>query len=249
MALQFILGSSGSGKSTYLYQKVVEESMKNPRQNYLILVPEQFTMQTQKELISLHPKHAIMNIDVLSFNRLAFRVFDELGKTDFVVLEETGKNLVLRKVAGEKQKELKVLGGNLKKMGYIGELKSLISEFMQYNVTPEMIETVSEKETSSFSYKMQDVVTMYQGFFDYLSLKTRGHIKNCCALLGWHISDEQVKKLKQKNITTVVSALDNDRCGEKGTELLKKYFDVIRFQYPEGVKDAGEMDERVLIET
>ncbi|MGN1175258.1 MAG: PD-(D/E)XK nuclease family protein, partial [Roseburia sp.] len=169
MALQFILGGSGSGKSTYLYQKVVEESMKNPRQNYLILVPEQFTMQTQKELISLHPKHAIMNIDVLSFNRLAFRVFDELGKTDFVVLEETGKNLVLRKVAGEKQKELKVLGGNLKKMGYIGELKSLISEFMQYNVTPEMIETVSEKETSSFSYKMQDVVTMYQGFLDYLS--------------------------------------------------------------------------------
>ena len=49
MALQFILGGSGSGKSTYLYQKVVEESMKNPRQNYLILVPEQFTMQTQKE--------------------------------------------------------------------------------------------------------------------------------------------------------------------------------------------------------
>ena len=65
-------------------------------------------------------------------------------------------------------------------------------------------------------------------------------------MLGWHISDEQVKKLKQKNITTVVSALDNDKCGEKGTELLKKYFNVIRFQYPEGVKDAGEMDERTL---
>lgn len=168
MALQFILGSSGSGKSTYLYQKIVEESIKNPKQNYLILVPEQFTMQTQKELISLHPKHAIMNIDVLSFNRLAFRVFDELGKTDFVVLEETGKNLVLRKVAAEKKNELKVLGGNLKNMGYIGELKSLISEFMQYNVTPEMIETFGETDATSFSYKMRDVVTMYRGFLDYL---------------------------------------------------------------------------------
>lgn len=170
MSLQFILGNSGSGKSTYLYKKVVEESIKNPMQNYLILVPEQFTMQTQKELVSLHPKHAIMNIDVLSFNRLAFRVFDELGKTDFVILEETGKNLVLRKVAGEKKKDLKVLGGNLQRMGYISEVKSLISEFMQYNVTPEMIENMVEDKTAapSFSYKMKDVLTMYQGFLDYV---------------------------------------------------------------------------------
>ena len=74
-------------------------------------------MQTQKELVSLHPKHAIMNIDVLSFNRLAFRVFDELGKTDFVVLEETGKNLVLRKVAGEKKEGAAGTWRQLKKDG------------------------------------------------------------------------------------------------------------------------------------
>ena len=119
MSLQFIIGSSGAGKSYFAYERVIRESMEHPERNYYIIVPEQFTMQTQKELVSLHPKHAIMNIDVLSFNRLAFRVFDELGKTDFVVLEETGKNLVLRKVAGEKKKELPVLGTNLKKMGYI----------------------------------------------------------------------------------------------------------------------------------
>ena len=170
MSLQFILGNSGSGKSSFLYQKVIEESMAHPMENYLILVPEQFTMQTQKELVSLHPKHAIMNIDVLSFNRLAFRVFDELGKTDFVVLEETGKNLVLRKVAEEKKKDLPVLGGNLKKMGYISELKSLLSEFMQYNVTPDMLEelTGGENSAQSFSYKMRDVLTMYRGFLDYV---------------------------------------------------------------------------------
>ena len=81
---------------------------------------------------------------------------------------------------------------------------------------------------------------------DYLSLKTRGHIKNVVAILGWHISDEQVKKLKDKGIKTVVSALDNDKCGEKGTEYLKKFFNVIRFEYPKGVKDAGDMSEMEL---
>ena len=69
MSLQFILGSSGSGKSHYLFEHIIEESMKNPDQKYLILVPEQFTMQTQKELVARHPKKGILNIEVLSFER------------------------------------------------------------------------------------------------------------------------------------------------------------------------------------
>ncbi len=48
MSLQFILGNSGSGKSHYLYQQIVNESMEHPEKNYLVLVPEQFTMQTQR---------------------------------------------------------------------------------------------------------------------------------------------------------------------------------------------------------
>ena len=52
--------------------------------------------------------------------------------------------------------------------------------------------------------------------------------------------------LKDKGITTVVSALDNDKAGNKGTEYLKQFFHVIRFAYPEGIKDAGEMSEQEL---
>ena len=48
MSLQFIFGNSGSGKSHYLYQQIVEESIRHPEKNYLVLVPEQFTMQTQE---------------------------------------------------------------------------------------------------------------------------------------------------------------------------------------------------------
>ena len=79
MPLQFIMGNSGSGKSHFLYQRMIEESMKNPERNYIAIVPEQFTMQTQKELVLLHPDKGIMNIDVLSFRRLAHRIFEELG--------------------------------------------------------------------------------------------------------------------------------------------------------------------------
>ena len=111
-----------------------------------------------------------MNVDVLSFARLAYRVFDDLGKQNVVVLEETGKNLVLRKVAEQKKAELKVLGANMNKMGYVGEVKSLISELMQYNVRPDALAEFLEKEPlgEGLRLKMQDVLTMYQGFTEYL---------------------------------------------------------------------------------
>ena len=173
MSLQFVFGNSGSGKSTWLYERVLEEAGRNPDKNYLILVPEQFTMSTQRELVRLQSAHAIMNVDVLSFARLAYRVFDELGQENLMVLEETGKNLVLRKIAEEKRADLKVLGGNMNKMGYVGEVKSLISELSQYNITPDVLqEFLSCADISeTLRMKLQDVLALYQGFRGFLEGK------------------------------------------------------------------------------
>lgn len=97
MALQLILGNSGAGKSHYLFEKIIAESMEYPNRQFLVIVPEQFTMQTQKDLVMMHPRHGIMNIDVLSFDRLAHRVFEETGGEYRKILEDTGKNLILLK--------------------------------------------------------------------------------------------------------------------------------------------------------
>ena len=170
MSLQFVLGNSGSGKTEYIYQKIVKQATEHPKKNYLVIVPEQFTMQTQKKLVELAPNNVIMNIDVLSFKRLAYRVFDELGKEDVEILEETGKNLVLRKLAQEQENNLTVLRANMNRMGYIGEVKSFISELVQYNVSPEQLLTLTEREdlSSVLRAKLSDIVTMYQAFVSYM---------------------------------------------------------------------------------
>lgn len=173
MSLQFIFGNSGSGKSHYLYEHIIQESIKYPNINYIALVPEQFTMQTQKELVLRHPRQGIMNIDVLSFARLAFRIFEETGEGRADVLDDEGKNLILRKAAGKVEDSLRVLKGNLKKPGYISEVKSVISELTQYNIQPDgmdaMLEAVSDE--SYLYYKLQDIQTVYQEFEDYLADK------------------------------------------------------------------------------
>ena len=170
MALKFILGNSGSGKTEYMYEQVVRLAERDLKKNYLVVVPEQFTMQTQRKIVDLSTNHAIMNIDVLSFQRLAYRIFDEMGIGELQILEETGKNLVLRKIAQEKEEELSVFRGNMHRMGYIGEVKSLISELMQYNISPQELENCiqNEKLSQVLRAKLRDVHVMYQGFLDFL---------------------------------------------------------------------------------
>lgn len=170
MSLQFIFGDSGSGKSHCLYQTVIRESMADPKGNYIVLVPEQFTMQTQKDLVEAHPGKGIMNIDVLSFGRLAYRVFEETGGNDRIVLDDVGKNFILRKIASNYAGQLPALGRNIKKLGYISEVKSAISEFTQYDIHPgELEDALSHMdEESGFYYKMKDIKTLYAGFEDYL---------------------------------------------------------------------------------
>ena len=163
MALQFILGNSGSGKTYYIHNRILKAADGDPGKKFLVIVPEQFTMQTQRELVRMHPGHSVMNIDILSFQRLAYRVFDELGSFCYQVLEETGKSLILRRVAQEYMDKLTVLKKNMTKIGYISELKSLISELSQYNVTPsQLAEAIEKLPEGSFSYKLKDVQTMYQ---------------------------------------------------------------------------------------
>lgn len=94
-------------------------------------------------------------------------------------------------------------------------------------------------------YGDKKYVIIVEGYMDRIKMlqnlnELRLH-ENVVAILGWKISEQQIKKLKDKDINIVISALDNDECGKKGTEYLKKHFEVIPFRYLKGIKDPGEM--------
>ncbi len=170
MSLRFYFGPSGAGKSRQLYEEIISRSLANPRQNFLIIVPDQFTMQTQKDLVMLHERGGIMNIDVLSFGRLNHRIMEEVGTRNIPVLDDTGKSLILQKVAGQLKGSLPALGSFLQKQGYIHEVKSAISEFMQYGIGPEDVDKLiafSEKR-GALVQKLKDLKVLYKGFLEYI---------------------------------------------------------------------------------
>lgn len=173
MALQFYFGGSGAGKSRKLHEDIIEAAGREPKRNFLLIVPDQFTMQTQMDLVLEHPNRAIMNIDVLSFGRLTHRILEEVGHEDMPVLDDTGKSLILRKIAETEQEKLSVIGKHLHKIGYIHEVKSAISEFMQYGIGTDELSRLAEyaKSRGALYYKLKDLQVLYERFLSYIQEK------------------------------------------------------------------------------
>jgi ATP-dependent helicase/nuclease subunit B len=85
MSLRFYFGPSGSGKSHRIYEEIMQRAAQEPGRNFLIIVPDQFTMQTQKDLVMRSDRGGILNIDVLSFGRLSHRILEEVGTKEMPV--------------------------------------------------------------------------------------------------------------------------------------------------------------------
>lgn len=170
MSLRFCFGPSGSGKSHRIYEEIMQRAAEEPGRNFLIIVPDQFTMQTQKDLVMRSDRDGILNIDVLSFGRLSHRILEEVGTKEMPVLDDTGKSLVLQKVAADLKEQLPAMGSLLHKQGYIHEVKSAISEFMQYGISTQDMDKLitSAQKRGALAMKLKDLKTLYRGFQNYI---------------------------------------------------------------------------------
>ena len=166
MSVRFLLGASGSGKSRQIYNEIIQASIKEPERNFYLIVPEQYTMEAQRELVTTHPAGGMMNIDAIGMNRLAYRVFDELGISTGQVLEDFGKSMLIKKILCEQQDTLQVYGSYYDKLGFVDEMKSMMSEIFQYNIKQDTIDEIMEQipEDSVVAGKMQDIRHIYEEF-------------------------------------------------------------------------------------
>lgn len=166
MALEFVFAGSGLGKSTYVQNRMIEDALRNRDKDYYLIVPDQFTMSTQKRMAECNPRGGILNIDVLSFSRLSYRIFSEVGRKNKVTLDDTGKNLLIRRAAATKADSLRVLKKGIGNIGWTSEVKSVLSEFMQYGMSPEEIGKLSDnlKDNDYLKSKINDIRIIYEEF-------------------------------------------------------------------------------------
>lgn len=170
MKLQFVMGRARSGKSHYMYDLMIEESEKHPEINYVFVVPEQASLSTQQELVSVHRDHALLGVEVMSFKRLALKVFEELGVNVPTVLDEVGKSMLIRKALISVGDELLVYKGSSRRPGFIDKMKSMLDEMTQYSVSDQaLMAAATDLDNAQLCAKLHDLTLISRAFNEELS--------------------------------------------------------------------------------
>ena len=162
--MNIIYGRSGSGKSEYIYNKIKSELETAPKT--YIVTPEQFSFTAEKKLLETLDEGATTRVEVLSFERMAYRVLQETLGTSLKNIDKAGKAMVVSSLLEEAQKELNFLGKNLENIDLI---LTQITEFKKHGITAEMLkEKMDTTQDTYLKLKIKDMYTIYSRFEDRL---------------------------------------------------------------------------------
>ena len=107
MSLRIIYGKSGSGKSSYIYNEINNKIKENKKEKIYIITPEQFSFTAEKKL--MENKTSIINAEVITFNRMAYRVMNEVGGVIQNNLTKCGKSMLIYSILQKEKKNLNII--------------------------------------------------------------------------------------------------------------------------------------------
>lgn len=169
MGIRFVFGRAGAGKSYYCLNQI-KKKLNNDKDNKLImLVPDQYTFQTEKKLLEYIGEKSLLRAEVLSFKRMATRVFDKCGGRALNVIEDSGKNMLIYKLLKDKGEDLQYFNRISNKRGFVGIVSKSITEFKKYNISEEILkEKELQIDNKELQEKISDLSSIYGAFNESL---------------------------------------------------------------------------------
>lgn len=159
MSLRLIYGKSGCGKSEYCFNEIAKNV--NKEKIYMI-VPNQMALMAEKRLMEKTNNLALVNTEVITFSRMAFRVRNEIGGAKKTNLSKSGKAMLIYDILSKSKDNLNFLGKNAENVDIIG---NSITEFKKHRINIENLK--EEANTTADMYlklKLNDMITMYEEF-------------------------------------------------------------------------------------
>lgn len=168
MELRFIYGRAGSGKTTQIYNEIKEKFKNGLNKKLILIVPEQLTLESEKCLIEKTNMSGIINLQVLSFERLLFNTLNEVGGLRKTYLNSIGKVMAIRKLFNKHSKDLKVYKKASSKPGFLTDFSELITEFKRNDITPEILDSkLNNIDEVIVKSKLEDIRLIYENFNDF----------------------------------------------------------------------------------
>ena len=160
MSLRLVYGRAGKGKSSFLYNEIKDKI--NEKSKIYIITPEQFSFTAEKKLMDAIGTGAVINAEVLTFNRMAYRVLKEIGGINKTDLSKCGRAMLIYDILSKNKRKLKYLGKSDENIDMIG---TQITEFKKHGVSVEELEEAKNNaENKYLKCKMEDMFLVYNEF-------------------------------------------------------------------------------------
>ncbi|MDU1507966.1 MAG: helicase-exonuclease AddAB subunit AddB [Clostridium butyricum] len=165
MSIRFIYGRAGIGKSTWCINSIAENIKKDDENKLILIVPEQYTFNTENRILKSIGESALLRTQVLSFKKMAHEVFEECGGRVKEIIKESGRNMLIHKVLNEKIESLEYFRKISREQGFYEIVSDVISEFKKYNVEVDSLRNIEESIQESDLYnKIRELSIIYEAF-------------------------------------------------------------------------------------
>ncbi len=156
--LKIITGREGCGKT----RRIMDEISKGSRS--VLIVPEQYSHDAERLLCSLGGDDISMRAEVLSFTRLANRVFSEVGGLAVQYLDDCGRLLAMDLAIRHASPVLKVFGAVSSWPDHLENMLSMIDELQNYGVSSEKLQLAAEQTEGMLSAKLDELAIISDAY-------------------------------------------------------------------------------------
>ena len=157
--LRILMGKAKSGKTYRVYEEIKKAIEIGCFDKIILLVPEQFTLETEKELLKHIQKEGLLGVEILSFKRLIYKLLNEVEMPPYQEITTLGRAMLLRKVFKQTGANLNYYKAASQKKGFLNQFNDFLDEMKHSLVDVNTIQrAVSDlDETSLLSMKLKDL--------------------------------------------------------------------------------------------
>ncbi len=160
MSLRLIYGKAGSGKTNYCFNEIKKRI--NENEKIYIITPEQFSFTEEKNLLNAVEQNSVVNAEVLTFGRMAFRIMQDVGGVTKISLSDASTSILLYDVLDREKDKLVFLGKNNKNIDIV---KRIFTELKKHKIKNEQLQdAIKNTENYVLKKKLEDILLLKKSF-------------------------------------------------------------------------------------